>query len=114
MVPKKGLQAAPEEDEGLRYSERNCREGTKRSSQHIGVKVHRHTGKPVNAVADAMATEGADRKMEDDERPLYEIPETTNLIFVFKEVDNGRESKGQWSPTVKARIHEHEAERLWD
>jgi hypothetical protein len=32
--------------------------------------------------------------MEVDERPLYEI-------FVFKEGDNGREAKGQWSPKVK-------------
>ena len=28
----------------------------------------------------------------------------TNLIFVFKEGDNGREAKGQWSPKVKARM----------
>ena len=32
------------------------------------VKVHGHTGEPLHAVADAMATEGADRKMEADER----------------------------------------------
>jgi hypothetical protein len=56
------------------------------------VKVHGHTGEP-HAVADAMATEGADRKMEADERPLYEIPEPTNLMFVFKEGDNGRKPK---------------------
>ena len=61
-----------------------------------------------------MATEGADRKMEDEERQLHEIPETKNLIFVFKEGDNGREAKGQWSPKVKAQIREHEAESLWD
>ena len=53
------------------------------------VKVHGHTGEPLHAVADAMATEGADRKMEADERPLYEIPEPTNLMFVVKEGDNG-------------------------
>jgi len=41
------------------------------------VKVHGHTGEPLHAVADAMPTEGADRKMEVDERPLYEIPEPT-------------------------------------
>ena len=60
------------------------------------VMVHGHTGEPLHAVADAMATEGADRKMEDEERPLYEIPETNNLIFVFKEGDKGRKAKGQW------------------
>jgi hypothetical protein len=48
------------------------------------VKVHGHTGEPLHAVADAMATEGADRKMEEGERPLYEIPETTKLIFLSK------------------------------
>jgi hypothetical protein len=42
--------------------------------------------------------------MEFDGRLLYEIPEPTNLIFVFKEGDNGREAKGQWSPKVKARM----------
>jgi hypothetical protein len=78
------------------------------------VKVHGHTGEPLHAVADAMATEGADRKMEADERPLYEIPEPTNLMFVFKERDNGSKAKGQWSPKVKTCIREHEAERLWD
>jgi hypothetical protein len=41
------------------------------------VKVHGHTGEPLHAVADAMATEGAERKTEVDERPLYEIPEPT-------------------------------------
>jgi hypothetical protein len=61
-----------------------------------------------------MATEGADRKMEADERPLYEIPEPTKLMFVLKKGDNGRKAKGQWSPKVKTCIREHEAERLWD
>jgi hypothetical protein len=61
-----------------------------------------------------MATEGANRKMEDGERPLYEIPETRNLIFMFKEGDNGREARGQWEPKVKTHIREHEAERLWE
>jgi hypothetical protein len=70
------------------------------------VKVHGHTGEPLHAVADAMATEGADRKMEADERPLYQIPEPTNLMFVFKEGDNGRKAKGQWSPKVKTCIRE--------
>jgi hypothetical protein len=78
------------------------------------VKVYGHTGEPLHAVADAMATEGADRKMEADERPLYEIPEPTNLMFVVKEGDNGRKAKGQWSPKVKTCIRENEAERLWD
>ena len=78
------------------------------------VKVHGHTGEPLHAVADAMATEGANRKMEDGERPLYEIPETRNLIFMFKEGDNGREARGQWGPKVKTHIREHEAERLWE
>ena len=81
------------------------------------VKVHGHTGEPLHAVADAMATEGANRKMEDEQRPLYEIPENQNLIFVFKEGDNGREARGQWSrQSLKANTHirEHEAERLWD
>jgi ribonuclease HI len=78
------------------------------------VKVHGHTGEPLHAVADAMATEGADRKMEADEHPLYEIPEPANLMFVVKEGDNGRKAKGQWSPKVKTCIREHEAERLWD
>jgi ribonuclease HI len=31
------------------------------------VKVHGHTGEPLHAVADAMPTEGADRKMEVDD-----------------------------------------------
>jgi hypothetical protein len=52
--------------------------------------------------------------MEADERPLYEIPEPTKLIFVLKKGDNGRKAKGQWSPKVKTCIREHEAERLWD
>jgi hypothetical protein len=78
------------------------------------VKVHGHTGEPLHAVADAMATEGANRKMEDEERPLYEIPESKNLIFMFKEGDNGREVRGQWSPKVKTHIREHEADRLWE
>ena len=34
------------------------------------VKVHGHTGEPLHAVADAMATEGAERKTEVDERGL--------------------------------------------
>ena len=38
------------------------------------VKVHGHTGEALHAVADAMATEGADKKIEYEERPLYEIP----------------------------------------
>ena len=78
------------------------------------MKVHGHTGEPLHAVADAMATEGADRKLEADERPLYEMPEPTNIMFVVKEGNNGRKSKGQWSPKVKTCIWEHEAERLWD
>jgi len=53
------------------------------------VKVHGHTGEPLHAVADAMATEGADRKMEEGERPLYEIPETTKLIFLSKGRNRG-------------------------
>ena len=36
-------------------------------------------------------------KMKDEERPLYEIPETKNLFFAIKERDNGREARGQWS-----------------
>jgi hypothetical protein len=44
------------------------------------VKVHEHTGEPLHAVAEAMETEGADRKMEADDRPMYEIPEPTNLL----------------------------------
>jgi hypothetical protein len=83
-------------------------------AQTTMVKVHGHTGEPLDAVADAMATEGADRKMESDERPLYEIPESVNLMFVVKEGDNGRKAKGKWSPKVKTCIREHEAERLWD
>jgi ribonuclease HI len=49
------------------------------------VKVHGHTGKPLQVVADAMATEGANRKMEDEERQLYEIPETKNddVFYLF-------------------------------
>jgi ribonuclease HI len=78
------------------------------------VKVHGHTGEPLHAVADAMATEGADRKIEDDERPLYEIPETTKLTFLSKGRNRGREDKGQWSPKIKARIREHEAAMLWE
>jgi hypothetical protein len=78
------------------------------------VKVYGHKGEPLHAVSDAMATEGADRKMEADERPMYEIPEPTNLMFVVKEGDNGRKAKGQWSPKVKTCIREHETERLWD
>ena len=74
------------------------------------VKVHGHTGEPLHAVADTMATEGANRKMEDKERPLYEIPESKNMIFMFKEGDNGREVRGQWSPKVKTHIREHEAD----
>jgi hypothetical protein len=77
------------------------------------VKVHRHTEEPLHAVADAMATEGADRKMEDEERPLYEMPQTSKLTFLFKGGNSGRETKGQWSPKIKARIREHEAELLW-
>ena len=34
------------------------------------VKVHGHTGEPLHAVADAMPTEGADRKMEVDDTRL--------------------------------------------
>ena len=55
------------------------------------VKVHGHTGEPLHAVADAMATEGADRKMEVDERPLYEI-------FVFKEGENVQRSTRSMEP----------------
>jgi len=59
------------------------------------VKVHGHTGEPLHAVADAMATEGADRKMEYEELPLYEMPETTKLTFLFKGGNSGREATGQ-------------------
>jgi hypothetical protein len=60
------------------------------------VKVHGHTGEPLHAVTVAMATEGTDRKMDADELLLYEIPEPTNLMFVFKEGDdNSREAKAQ-------------------
>ena len=52
--------------------------------------------------------------MEANERPLYEITEPTNLMFVVKEGDNGRKAKGRWSPKVKTCIREHEAERIWD
>ena len=62
------------------------------------VKVHGHTGEPLHAVADAMATEGADRKIEDEERPFYEMPETTKLPFLSKGRNRGREAKGHWSP----------------
>ena len=73
------------------------------------VKVHGHTGEPLHAVAEALATERANRKMEDEERPLYEIPGPKNLICMFKEGDNGREARGQWSPKVKTNVREHEA-----
>ena len=36
----------------------------RRGARTTMVKVHGHTGEPQQAVADAMATEGADRKME--------------------------------------------------
>ena len=62
------------------------------------VKVHGHTGEPLHTVADAMATEGADRKIEDEERPFYEMPETTKLPFLSKGRNRGREAKGHWSP----------------
>jgi len=78
------------------------------------VKVHGHTGEPLHAVTDAMATEGADKKIEDEERPLYEIPETTKLTFLSKGRNRGREDKGQWRPKIKARIREHEAVLLWE
>ena len=45
---------------------------------------------------------------------MYKIPEPTNLMFVFKEGDNSREAKGQWSPKVKVSTREHEAQRLRD
>ena len=45
---------------------------------------------------------------------MYEIPEPTNLKFVFKEGDNCRKGKGQWNPKVKGCIREHETDRLWD
>ena len=51
--------------------------------------------------------------MEDEERPLYEMPETTKPTFLFKGGDSRREAKGQWSPKVKACIREHEAELIW-
>jgi hypothetical protein len=76
------------------------------------VKVHGHTGEPLHAVADAMATEGDDRKIEDEERPFYEMQETTKLTFQSKGRNRGREAKGQWSPKIKARRREHEAELL--
>ena len=66
------------------------------------VKVHGHTGEPLHALADAMATEGADRKMEDEERPLYEMPETTKLTSLLKGGNSGTEAKGQWSRITRA------------
>jgi hypothetical protein len=45
-----------------------------------------------------------------DRRTRYQNPPNVRV----QRRDNGREAKGQWSPKVKARIREHEAERLWD
>ena len=64
MVLKRGLQATPEKDEGLRYS---ANERGQHGARTTMVKVHGHTGEPLHAVADAMATERADRKMEANE-----------------------------------------------
>jgi hypothetical protein len=47
------------------------------------VKVHGHTGEPLHAVADAMATEGADRKMEVNERLMYETTRYQNPPTYF-------------------------------
>ena len=62
-------------------------------------------------VADALATQGADRPLEEGERPLFEQPETTNLTFSYVDESTKRENRGQWSPKVKAWIRGKEAER---
>ena len=78
------------------------------------VKVHGHTGEPLHMVADALATQGADRPLEEGERPLFEQPETTNLTFSYVDESTKRENRGQWSPKVKAWIRGKEAERKWE
>jgi hypothetical protein len=75
--------------------------------------LRRYTGEPLHSVADAMSTEDTDRKIEDEEQPVYEMPETTKLTFLSKGRNRGREAKGQWSPKIKASILEHESELLW-
>ncbi len=70
------------------------------------VKVHGHTGEPLHAVRMQC------QRREPTGKWKSMTPETTNLIFVFKGGENGREDKG--IPRVKSRIREHEAERKWD
>ncbi len=48
------------------------------------VKVHGHTGEPLHQLADELATQGADRELQESERPAFPLPETTNLIFEFQ------------------------------
>ena len=77
------------------------------------VKVHGHSGEPLHQLADELATQGADRELQKGERPIFALPDATNLTFEFKDQSTKGTTRGQWSPKVKRQIRQHEAEEKW-
>jgi len=78
------------------------------------VKVHGHTGEPLHALADELATAGADRPLREEEQPLFPVPNATTMVFQLQQQDKPSTARIQWSPKVWNHIREHESQMTWE
>ena len=69
------------------------------------MKVTGHTGEPLHAIADGLATAGAETEPKEDEVLPYQPEEQpTDLIFKFHTVQTQKLVRQPWGPQMAQKV----------
>ena len=78
------------------------------------VKVTGHTGEPLHAIADGLATAGAETEPKEDEVLPYQPEEQpTDLIFKFHTVQTQKLVRQPWGPQMAQKVRKTAAWNKW-